>query len=186
MNNHLLNTLGRITLLITFNLSLVACGVGNDDTYPTTPTTTNSTNSTNGCDDEGSGFYVDMKCFTLSTTTLDPAINNGAFTAAWEVQTKNQDPDPTTLSDVRFYVSKDKVYDSGVDIEIYYDINAEKMRTVPCTFGSDNVMKCGTFGVIPADLTAWLTTIPLDAYILGRSCSLLFSCDTESVLVKFQ
>ena len=184
-----MNIMKSVLACMFFTLLLSACEDSGDpdsddsvgSSYPTT------TNATNGCDDEGIGLFIDMECFTLSTTTVDPAINSGKFTAKWDVTTRGLSPDPTTLSWVKFYVSKDKVYDSGVDIEIYQDFNANKTRTVPCAFSSDNVMTCGTFFVQPVDLTTWLTSLPLDAYILARSCiNLGTSCDTESVLVTFQ
>ena len=180
-----MNIMKSVLACMFFTLLLSACedngDPGIDGSYPTT------TNATNGCDNEGIGLFIDMECFTLSTTTVDPSINNGGFTAKWEVITMGLSPDPSTLSHVKFYVSTDKVYDSGVDIEIYQDFNANKTRTVPCTFASDNVMTCGTFFVQPVDLTTWLTSLPLDAYILARSCiNLVTSCDTESVLVTFQ
>ena len=162
-------------------LLLSSCGDGDGDGD------LDVANTTNGCDNEGIGYYIDMECFTLSTTTLDPYINNGEFTAKWEVITMRLNPDPITLTHVTFYVSTDKVYDSGIDTQIYVDLNANKTRTVPCSFASDNVMRCGTNFVQPVDLTPWLTSLPLDIYILARSCiNLGTSCDTESVLVTFQ
>ncbi len=209
--------MNKLIPLLMFTSLLVACG--SDDAPiegPVAAAVPGTTNATNGCDNTGSGFFINLNCFTLSTTTVDPAVNNGYFTAKWEATTNDFEEegaqDPVTIDSVKFYLSKDNTLvrdapatDPSRDLQIWEQSNAAKSGLMGCTFASDNTVTCGTI-VGAVDLSLWLSALPVEAYLMARTCttsppgtgfnldlfgsgedtSTFSSCDTESVLVKFQ
>lgn len=203
----------KLIPLIALTSLLVACGGGDDAITegPVAAAVPGTTNDTNDCDGEGLGRFINLDCFTLSTTTIDPAVNNGYFTAKWEVDTYEYEgygaEDPTTIGSVKFYLSKDNILvrddpttDPLRDLQIWEQSNAAKSGLMGCTFASDNTIKCGTV-VDAVNLSSWLTALPVEAYFMARTCvtsppgtgfdlfsddSTFESCDTESVKVTFQ
>ena len=144
--------------IILISLMLAGCSGGGGDSTPPP------------------SFSLDS--FTSSKTSLDPAIDSGAFTVSWSATSNNG----LTL---RLYISQDAVI-SGQDIDFYYEANPGLSGSMSCGWQSDNTLFCD----LPAfgeDLSTWLTGLPMGAVIIAEGCDYsTLNCDTIPINVTLQ
>lgn len=117
---------------------------------------------------------------------VDPAENGGKFTLVWSVQAV------TTGLLLQLFLSDDDVY-SPADVSFYghyctsgTDCGMTIPHTLECTFSSANTLQCD--GQTAAqDITAFLGTLPRDAFIIARSCDMRYlNCDVRAHPVRFR
>jgi len=163
---------------------LTACGVGTSTDPGNSPLT--DTTTINSFTVTGSGPAVAGKI------PLNPAINNGAFTVDWNID--SSDPYHVDL-----YMSSDNQLNRLSDDQLLTRncgstslvYNCSKTAHIDCSFNSSNVLACGTASdqmvVKGRDLTAYLDTIPKTSWLLIEACNaLMSSCKTSAVEIEFQ
>lgn len=116
---------------------------------------------------------------------IDANDSGGDFVASWSVIDGNG-------YSAQLFVSENETF-SSADVEFFdrfctsADCGVSDSFADDCTFGTDNSIQCASDTGDAADLTAFLDTLPKDAFILMRSCDASqINCDIEAHAVQFR
>ena len=124
------------------------------------------------------------------TIPISAAIADGAFTIDWDIES-------TDIYNFRLFISDNDTYDENDDIEIFVlscgpedaVFNCDQRGNFDCRFNSSNEMSCGVIapGNSAKDLTAFLPSLPQDAFLIAHACnSLAEDCEIEPVSILLQ
>lgn len=133
------------------------------------------------------GGYVDGQS-GLSSIGVDAAINEGAFTLAWGIQS-------SSAVRMDLYVSKDDQLSKETDEYFYgdncYAVNGSTTEfdcgVAQCKFESNNRIRCGDNPHINTgvNLTDFLEALPESDYLIMNLCDTGGNCDQASIGIRF-
>ncbi len=179
--------MGQIKFIATICtlLLLAACGGGSGSSNGGWTTGSVTTNT------RINAFKITGSSMPTGTSIpINAATNGGEFTIDWDVTAT----DPYTF---KLFLSADSTLDITTDIEILtlncgsesLVFSCNDIGNFICHFDSSNLMGCGVSspGNRPKDLTAFLNTIPMTAFLVIRACDTLENdCKTNALEVELQ